>query len=194
VYSYQVMCDRCGLRAENLWPQWACYLWPTGNTTEIAQHWVWCGDCGSITVGEALRSVAQMDRLLSLPVIAQAYDGEKKVWRTEESQAVLDYACYPRLTNLYEHLRGWKRWDGKQSIVMLNTLNLHRQWRLDRVSPPRCLTCGGIEITPIQTTPDGEPSVITHPTCGGTIYIARMEKVRGRRLLWTTEGIAIGLG
>lgn len=194
LYSYQVGCDRCGLRAEVLWPQWACYQWPTGMTIEIAQCWAWCADCGSVSVAEALKSVEQMDHLLILPVIAQAYDDETKAWRADDINAVLGYARYPRLTNLYGTLTYWKKWNVRQSVVLLNTLNLHRGWRLERASPPRCLTCGGTDIIPLAVDHEGDPSPNPHPACGGTIRIVRTRKIRARRLLWTTEGEVIGPG
>ncbi|MFO0609094.1 MAG: hypothetical protein U0324_38370 [Polyangiales bacterium] len=40
------------------------------------------------------------------------------------------------------------------------------RWRVNRLSPPRCLDCGSTEIVPHQPFEDG---AFVHPECGGKI-------------------------
>ena len=192
--AYQVTCDRCSYESKIVWPLWACYQWPSGHTLEIAQRLSWCNGCAAVTVVESLTELERIDRLRALSVIANAYDGERKIWSPDEIEAVLIYARYPRFANLYGHLIQWKKWDVKQSVVMTNTLNLHREWRLARTSPPSCLACGRTDFVALAVDKEGELGADAHPGCGGQFTFVKMRKVRVQRCLWTVEGQRIGFG
>ena len=193
-FIYKAECGRCDYQGEIIWPQWACYQWPLGNTMEIAQQWIWCSRCSSVRIGEALTDIERIKRLQAIPVIENTYDGNRKVWAADEIETALDYAWYPRFTNLYAGSMMCKRWDIKQSVIFFETLKLHREWRLARVSAARCLTCGGEDFIPLVVGQEGEPESIVHPACGGSITVHKSRKVRAKRLLWTTEGQFISAG
>jgi hypothetical protein len=137
----------------------------------------------------------QIDRLRALPVIADVYKRGRIIWSADEKEAVLAYARYPRFANLYEHLTYWKRWGVNQYVVMKGTLDLHREWRLARTSPPRCLECGWTDFVALAVDNEGEPRSDTHPGCGGMFTFVKARKaLRQKSLLWTTEGQRIGVG
>lgn len=198
-FVYKVMCDKCDYRSEASWPLWACYQWPlgtasAGHTLEIAQCWVWCNGCRAVRCGEAIPAMERIEWLQAIPVIASAYDDNKKVWATDEIEAALAYARYPRLTNLYDWLTHSKRWGINQSVALHNTLILHREWLLTRESVAHCLTCGGDDLIPFPANFEGEPEPTSHAACGGTITSNQTRKINAKRLLWTTEGELIGPG
>jgi hypothetical protein len=64
-------------------------------------------------------------------------------------------------------------------------------WRANRVSPPRCLDCGAIEIVPHQPLDDGP---FLHPECGGEIAGrgALSVECRGPGQIFDPEGLAVG--
>lgn len=114
------------------------YRLPDGSTLSIGQQPAWCWACRAFVLAEELSSIASL---------------EEEIHRLEAADP--------------EALRTWAFVSNGEPVQDRIT-ELHRriEWRRGRISPPRCLHCGTLEIVPIPWT--GE---FPHPQTGERVIV-----------------------
>lgn len=181
---YHGKCDSCDYEVEIGWPICACYSQETGHSLAMAQQWIWCSVCG-MCIGEYIHPRDHLADLFHMMDRAHA----RGQWTPDEIAKARQYGAYPRVQNLYTP---HGRWTAGDSIAFRNSLEIHRDWRALRQSPARCLQCGSYEFDSLSVDNQYIPTPFAHPNCQGTITVSRSRRGRDSRLLWTTEGLALG--
>jgi hypothetical protein len=148
------------------------YLIPKG-TVRLYQAVAWCRDCKKFRCAERLPPIEDLDR-----EIAKCRDG---------------------IAQLHGELGKWRsRLGGSKDLLLVElniseeefeSLELSREWRRDRKSPPRCLRCGS---TALVFLPDGE--VCDHPSGRGRVFIeitSHLQTFAAEEEYYTSEGLRI---
>ncbi len=102
----------------------------------------WCFDCGGIRDAERLPTLERLGQLL-VNLESNGLD----------RQALKDKAAFLKI-DLDPHREYAKELAQRRAVL---------DWRSNRVSPPRCLVCGGTNHSPVQCVDTG----FEHPGCGG---------------------------
>ena len=99
------------------------------NKIELQSQPVWCERCGTVTHGETIESVEQID---------------KKIANLERLAAEI------RLSMTQPPLPALDAPGDRHQLEQISELQLRRKWRRERSSPPRCILCGSSQITPLD--------------------------------------------
>jgi hypothetical protein len=146
----ELICDGCSFRQEFhlLYCYFGTYVLPNSLEIPMPTEVAWCGQCGRVVEVERLLPLSDVDAELARCGVGRSYAmdwwGEDGYWSELRSSVS----------------RGWRisrdEYAGYVRVI--------RDWLTSRVSPPRCLSCGGNRLE--QVLLDGP---FRHPGCSGTI-------------------------
>ena len=152
--THKAKCDRCRY-GDSFTSPLRSYELPDAATVAIETTFVWCDACRAIRWGEILPDLVQLE-------------GDLASARAEDPQVIerLKLSAGRHITLdelLADHI---------------DRLRRRVAWRRSRKSPPRCLECGSLEVTPLRRshTRGGSDKWILqeHPGCGGTVTVVSL--------------------
>jgi hypothetical protein len=117
---------------------YGCYILEDGNEVSVHSQHAWCPSCDNLVAAEYIPDLVSLERALA-DVTENGLDDDEREF------AALVETTPEQL--LVDRLAMWR-----------NCI----AWRSRRVSPPRCLVCGDINVSLLY-------SPIVHPGCGGTL-------------------------
>jgi len=142
-----------------------------GSKVSIQRTFVWCATCREVRWGEELADLVELERDFAAT--------------SSKNPAVLEELSF-----------SVSRYQTLDELLASRTRELESRiaWRRIRTSPPRCLECGSMEITPLERseTRSGNEkwTLREHTSCGGMIVVLeQMVLALDRRwFLYTLEG------
>lgn len=169
---YRANCDRCSLEKTHS-DQLRTYHLAEAIDIHVETQWAWCGACQCVVAAERIRPLSEiqhdLDSLIAREPSMMEWVGDVKKIAPDDFEA--------RFSRMVAHFAS------------------RRDWRQSRQSPPRCLECGRIEITPFVRQRSSNPDldsvqILEHPNCGGRIRLrcAGFSLSRGS-IPYTSEGL-----
>jgi hypothetical protein len=124
-----------------------------GSHIDVRSRPVWCRRCGDFTDGESIESLDEIDRQL-----ADLVDPRSELYRLAQRSLIRPRGRFRR------------HW--------IELTKQRRQWREQRLSPPRCLLCGSTDLVSL---PEGVE--VPNPRGAGTVVLS----VIGHCSTWFNE-------
>ncbi len=121
-----------------LWSAFLDYRLPNGAKLHILQQAAWCPVCRAFVIAEELPSVESLEEEIRL--FQTGDPNQLRIWEFVSNGAPVE----DRIAELRRRI----------------------EWRRSRISPPRCLHCGNLEIVPIP-----EIGEFRHPQTGERVIV-----------------------
>ena len=171
---YEIRCDGCDY-IQRLSESPRIYNIPSGENIYIETQCAWCSSCSCGVEAERVRTLMEIQSDLDA-LIAKEPEMLEGVKDTMQPDETIESALERAVLHLTQR----------------------RDWRKSRQSPPKCLECGSMEITPFlkrdhYELKDGDFETVEHSGCGGQLHLANVGfNIPMNRDYYTAEGGALG--
>ena len=146
-WSHNFHCDTCNRRASVLTGVISYYYLDDGLELPCSDQLAWCNNCDDVVAAERLPDPHALNRLVA-HLTAEGLDEDRlktaKLLKKEPAEYLNEF---------------------------IDTYRAMIAWRRDRISPPRCLSCGSVEIVELEPIRSVPLEKFSHPQCGGQFFL-----------------------